>query len=62
MSEREDTAIEQRVSISESAGQRGSDDRRSTVRPGDDPAPVSPEPDGEAIRQGEAILERVKPY
>ncbi len=63
MSEREDTSIEeQRHSIHESAGQRGTDDRRGSVRPSDDPAPVSPSPDPDAIEKGEEVLERVKPY
>jgi hypothetical protein len=62
MSEREATPIPKRQSISETAGQRGTDDRRTSVRPPDDPAPVSPQPDDEAIRKGEDILERVKPY
>lgn len=41
---------------------RGADDRRSAVRPADDPAPVSPEADREAVEKGEDVLERVKPY
>jgi hypothetical protein len=62
MSEREDTRVDQRASASEPAVRRGSDDRRGTVRPGDDPAPVSPPPDEEAVRKGQDVLERVKPY
>jgi hypothetical protein len=62
MSEREVAPKEQRRSTSESAAQRGHDDRRSTVRPSDDPAPVSPTPDADAIRKGEEVLERIKPY
>jgi hypothetical protein len=62
MSEREDTDSEPRISASELAGRRGTDDRRGTVKPADDPAPVSPPHDEEAVRKGEAVLERVKPY
>jgi hypothetical protein len=62
MTEREETHIEQRAPSPEPAGRRGTDDRRGTVRPGDDPAPVSPPADEEAVRKGEDILERVKPY
>jgi hypothetical protein len=62
MSEREDTHTYQRATAFELAGRRGTDDRRGTVRPGDDPAPVSPPPDEDAVRKGEDILERVKPY
>ncbi len=52
MSEREETHIYE----------RGTDDRRGTVRPADDPAPASPAPDEDAVRKGEDVLERVKPY
>jgi hypothetical protein len=62
MSEREDTRIDQCASVSELAARRGTDDRRGTVRPADDPAPVSPPPDEEAVRKGQDVLERVKPY
>jgi hypothetical protein len=62
MSEREDTHIDQRASALEQAARRGTDDRRGTVSPGDDPAPVSPPPDEDAVRKGEDVLERVKPY
>jgi hypothetical protein len=62
MSEREETHIRQRSSTVEFAGRRGTDDRRGTVRPGDDPAPVSPPVDEEAVRKGEDVLYRVKPY
>jgi hypothetical protein len=62
MSEREATPNPPRQSVIETAAQRGTDDRRTAVRPRDDPAPVSPLPDAEAIRKGEDILERVKPY
>jgi len=62
MSEREATPNPPRQSIVETAGQRGTDDRRTAVRPGDDPAPVSPQPDDEAVRKGEDILERIKAY
>jgi hypothetical protein len=46
----------------ESAGARGRDERREAVNPADNPAPVSPAADQEAIRKGEETLERVKPY
>ncbi|MBV8981020.1 MAG: hypothetical protein JO086_08995 [Acidimicrobiia bacterium] len=49
-------------STADSAGRRGSDDRRGDVNPADHPAPRSPQPDQEAIRKGEDNLERVKPY
>lgn len=63
MSDREDTTMqERRESMSESAGQRGTDDRRSPVRPQEDPAPVSPAPDRDSIDKGEDILTRIKPY
>jgi hypothetical protein len=62
MSERETTHAAQHESTFASAGQRGRDDRRGSVKPGDDPAPVSPAPDPEAIRKGEEILGRVKAY
>jgi hypothetical protein len=62
MSEREDTHSYQRATASEMGARRGTDDRRGTVRPGDDPAPVSPAPDEDAVRKGEDVLERVKPY
>ena len=62
MSEREGTHIQQRETTLESAGKRGRDDRRGSVRPGEDPAPVSPAPDLEAIRKGEEMLERIKAY
>jgi hypothetical protein len=62
MSEREWTHIQRRETTLESAGKRGRDDRRGSVKPGEDPAPVSPAPDRDAIRKGEELLERVKPY
>ena len=46
----------------EGTAQRGEDDRTSDVNPAENPAPQSPEADEEAIRKGEEILERVKPY
>lgn len=49
-------------STAESAGRRGKDDRRGEVNPADNPAPTSPAPDKDAIRKGEEILQRVKPY
>jgi hypothetical protein len=62
MSEREDAPIQPRASTPERPARRGTDDRRGTVRPGDDPAPVSPPVDEEAVRKGEDVLARVKPY
>lgn len=62
MSEREDTIREHRHSTLEAAGRRGTDDRRGSVRPSDDPAPVSPDPDRDAVELGEDVLDRVKPY
>ena len=62
MSEREETHSYRHASVVEQAGRRGTDDRRGTVRPSDDPAPVSPPPDEEAVRKGQDVLERVKPY
>lgn len=53
---------DERQSIRETAGQRGTDERRDTVNPADNPAPRSPEPDRESIQKGEETLERVKPY
>jgi hypothetical protein len=62
MSEIDQTTEEERESTAQSAGQRGSDDRRSPVNPADNPAPISPALDEEAVRKGEDVLERVKPY
>ena len=59
MSEREDTPIEQHGASTESAGRRGTDDRRGTVRPENHPAPRSPAPDEEAVRKGRDVLDRV---
>jgi len=55
MTER-DTTLEQ-----EQAQRRG-DDRRSEVKPTDNPVPNSPEPEEDAVREGEEKLSRVKPY
>jgi hypothetical protein len=38
------------------------DDRRSPVNPADNPRPSSPEPDADAVREGQEKLDRVKPY
>jgi hypothetical protein len=46
----------------ETGGTHKIDDRRSEVKPTDNPVPSSPEPDGDAVQQGEEKLERVKPY
>jgi hypothetical protein len=51
-----------RQSTQDTAGRRGSDERRQPVDPAQNPAPRSPEPDQEAIRKSEETLERVKPY
>jgi hypothetical protein len=45
-----------------SSGSRVVDDRRGPVKPTDNPVPSSPEPDREAVREGEEKLDRVKPY
>jgi hypothetical protein len=41
---------------------RGTDDRRNEVKPHENPAPSSPEPEEDAVREGEEKLGRVKPY
>jgi hypothetical protein len=41
---------------------RRNDDRRQPVRPTDNPVPSSPQPDENAVREGEEKLSRVKPY
>lgn len=41
---------------------RGADDRRTQVNPVDGPVPRSPEPEADAVREGEEKLRRVKPY
>ena len=46
----------------ESAKARGADDRRGEVNPAENPAPSSPAPDLDAVREGEEKLGRVKPY
>jgi hypothetical protein len=46
----------------DTAGQRGTDERRETVDPAQNPAPRSPEPDREALEKGRETLERVKPH
>jgi hypothetical protein len=43
-------------------GAHKTDDRRSEVKPTDNPVPSSPEPDADAVREGEEKLGRVKPY
>ena len=43
-------------------GDPHADDRRNTVDPAQSPVPSSPPADEEAVRAGEEILERVKPY
>ncbi len=53
---------ETRETAGETAGRRGTDERREAVNPAQNPAPSSPEPDREALKYGEEILERVKPY
>lgn len=49
-------------SNAETAGTRGSDDRRSVVNPADNPAPSSPQPSVDAVREAEEKLDSVKPY
>ena len=46
----------------ESSPARGGDDRRREVKPTDNPAPRSPEPEANSVREGEETLSRVKPY
>jgi hypothetical protein len=46
----------------EGAGQRGEDDRRGEVKPSENPAPRSPDPDEDAVREGEEKLRYIKPY
>jgi len=41
---------------------RGEDDRTGEVNPAENPAPQSPEADEDAVRKGEEILDRIKPY
>jgi hypothetical protein len=41
---------------------RGTDDRRAVVKPADHPVPTSPEPEEDAVREGQEKLARVKPY
>lgn len=53
---------ESRDSIRDVAGSRGIDQRTEEVDPTQNPAPRSPEPDREAVKKGEQILDRVKPY
>ena len=53
---------EQNDATLQGAGRRGEDDRRGAVKPTDNPAPRSPAPDQEAIREGEEKLDSVKPY
>lgn len=43
-------------------GGRGGDQRREEVNPADNPVPQSPQPEHEAVREGEEKLRRVKPY
>lgn len=49
-------------SENQSLSRRANDDRRGEVKPTDSPVPSSPEPDRDAVREGEEKLERVKPY
>jgi hypothetical protein len=44
------------------AVRRGEDDRRSAVQPSENPAPRSPDPDEDAVREGEEKLGYVKAY
>lgn len=49
-------------STADTAGRRGTDDRRTPVDPKENPAPQSPAPDRDEVRKSEEILSRVKPY
>jgi hypothetical protein len=51
-----------RTSTQGAGPHRGEDDRRQPVNPADSPAPRSPAPDDRAVREGEEVLDRVKPY
>lgn len=57
MSERDTTPTQQDPPVG-----RGNDDRRHEVKPNDNPAPSSPEPETDSVREGHEKLERVKPY
>ena len=61
MSQRDDT-IRQDQARDQAGGARKVDDRRGDVKPTDNPRPSSPEPEADAVREGEEKLERVKPY
>ncbi len=62
LNERTDPADLPYDSSLETAAKRGDDDRRGQVRPEDNPAPRSPEPDEQATRESEEKLDSVKPY
>jgi hypothetical protein len=46
----------------QTSGGRGNDDRRRAVDPTDRPVPTSPEPEEDAVKNGQEKLDRVKPY
>ena len=60
MSERDDTPEDRETFLD--AERRGDDDRRSERNPAESPVPRSPEPEENALREGEEKLGRVKPY
>lgn len=60
MTERDDSTQQDQPPQSPPA--RGGDDRRSEVKPTDNPAPRSPEAEADTVREGEEKLGRVKPY
>ncbi|HTX29958.1 MAG TPA: hypothetical protein VMD09_01160 [Solirubrobacteraceae bacterium] len=60
MTKRDDTTPQNQEAELQDSPSR--DDRRGQVNPADNPRPSSPEPEADAIREGEEKLERVKPY
>jgi len=61
MTERERTN-QRNIQPEDNSRGRAADDRRETVKPTDNPVPRSPEPEEDAVRDGEEKLARVKPY
>lgn len=62
MNQTDPQATNPSTSSDEVEHRRGTDDRRGEVKPEENPLPSSPTPDEEALRKGEEILSRVKPY
>jgi hypothetical protein len=61
MTQRDDPTTQDQAHDETTTG-RKIDDRRGDVKPTDNPVPSSPEPDADAVRDGEEKLDRVKPY